>query len=242
MRIAILSDLHGNLEAVKSVLNRIKISDVVDSYIFLGDIIDYGPHSNEVVATLKLIEKQVLCSIWGNHEHAILLEDYAHFSSSRGVDCARHTLETLSSETKKYLNDEMTSAGCREFLIGKKKCLAVHGSLDDCFWNSIKPDVDVSKYSDYDYVFSGHSHEPHFFEKYTKVDCPEMRNRKKTIFINPGSVGQPRNLNSCSQYAILDTETEEVTLRKVVYNVEAEMRGFTDEVDVFYKERIGKGV
>ena len=63
-----------------------------------------------------------------------------------------------------------------------------------------------------------------------------------TVFINPGSVGQPRNHNPNAHFAIWDTDDESVELLTVKYDIESEIKKFTDDVDVFYKERIRKGI
>ena len=214
----------------------------IDGYVLLGDLIDYGPHSNEVIELVRKLEKPVLCNIWGNHEEALMNEHYERFSSDRGKDSARFTRKTLTEESIYFLMNEMETSGRQVFFADGKKCLAVHGSLEDVYWKSILPYQDLEEYGEYDYVFSGHSHEPHFFEKYYVTDDAVHRNRKKTIFINPGSVGQPRNLNCMSQYAILDTQTEDIHMVKVSYDVEKEMQAFSGQVDVFYKKRLLTGV
>ena len=74
-----------------------------------------------------------------------------------------------------------------------------------------------------------------------KVDDPSMRNKKKVIFINPGSVGQPRNHNPKAQYAVLDTD-KGASLISVPYDVELEQSLYNDQVDPFYSERLTNGV
>ena len=71
---------------------------------------------------------------------------------------------------------------------------------------------------------------------------PLMRNNKKTVFINPGSVGQPRNHNPRAQYAILDTETGECQLLSAEYDIAYEQSLYQEEIDPFYKERLERGV
>lgn len=256
MKLAILSDIHGNLSALEAVLKDINTEHQVDGYILLGDLIDYGPHSNEVIELINNLNKPVLCNIWGNHEKAVMDEEYDRFSSDRGRACAKFTLKNLSEASKEYIRTKMNSEGILAFSISANEdedaknvtgttefsILAVHGSYEDHYWKSIKPETAVEGYENYDLVLSGHSHEPHFFEKYSKTDCPETRNRKKTIFINPGSVGQPRNINSHAQYALFDTEAEEVRFLKVSYDINKEMGDFSPEVDEFYKTRLIKGV
>lgn len=240
MKVAVLSDIHGNLEAFTKVLE--KISDI-DNIILLGDNIDYCPHSNEVVSLIKeRLAARIVCSIWGNHEMMILRNDFTGFDLSRGVRCAAHTAKTLTKDTVSYLEENAENTGRKVFMIGTKKCLAVHGSLGDSYWGTIEQGQDYSDYNEYDYVFSGHSHIPHFFEVYFPADDAERRNKKKIVFINPGSVGQPRNLNPQSQYAVLDTDTEEICFYKVSYDIEKEQSAFSEEVDVFYKNRLKNGI
>ncbi len=241
MRVSILSDIHGNLTAMEAVTEDLR-KTTINGCIFLGDLVDYGPHSNEVIHMVSAIKEPIYCNLWGNHEHAIMNHDFSRFSSERGRESARFTQKSLSNQSKHFLNAEMQPGGFYEFILDGKKCLAVHGSLEDYFWKSIFPNQDLSKYEPYDYVFSGHSHEPHYFEQYYAVQNPVTRNRKKTVFINPGSVGQPRNLNPMAQYAILDTGSEKMEFRKVNYDWEKEIAAFSDAVDPFYQERLKRGV
>ena len=240
--LAIMSDIHGNLNACMSSIESLKKKDI-DALLLLGDLIDYGMRSNEVIELLKELPYPVLCNIRGNHEQAMITGDYAQFSSERGRQCAQYTKSILSQNTWRYITEDMSDSGMYEFEQQGKRCLAVHGSLTDIYWKSIKPGGhDLSAYQKYDYVFSGHSHLPHYFEVFYEVDNPIYRNRKKTIFINPGSVGQPRNHNPLAQYAILDTETETVTYEKISYNVAEEQKAYFGQVDDFYRMRLEIGV
>lgn len=124
----------------------------------------------------------------------------------------------------------------------KKKCLAVHGSLEEPYWKGIDLTKTLKEYSNYDYVFSGHTHLPHFIEKYYVCDDMQRRNKKKTVFINPGSVGQPRNLNNMAQFVILDMETERIAFEKVKYDIGAEQADYDGQVDAFYRERLRWGI
>lgn len=242
MKIALMSDIHGNLEALRNSLLFMKGKWPSCSIIFLGDLIDYGQHSNEVIAEIRRLPFQIVCNIRGNHEDAVIRDDYVRFSSDRGRECARHTRNLLNRDSWQYITEAMSNSGCAKFEISGKKCLAVHGSLEDIYWKSIQPGLDLSAYREYDYVFSGHSHLPHFFEAFFDADDPAHRNKKKTVFINPGSVGQPRNHNPRAQFAVLDIETGAVDMVKVSYDVEKEQAAFNGKVDEFYKERLAKGI
>ena len=239
-RYAILSDIHGNLFALKEVVRDFKDIDYV---ILLGDIIDYGMQSNEVINFIHdNLTSKIICNIWGNHENAILTEDYGHFSSERGVESAKYTASQLSDFSKFYLDNECCHEGFYQMPLGDKKVLAVHGSLNDHFWKSIYPDDLNGNYSFYDIVMSGHSHYPHVFQKFYEVENPEMRNKKSVLFINPGSVGQPRNHNPNAHYAILDDETISVELKSVKYPVKEAMDLYDDNIDDFYRKRLENGV
>ena len=237
---AILSDIHGNLFALDEVVNDF---DDIDYIILLGDLIDYGMQSNEVVEFIKVnLSSKIICNIWGNHEKAILKEDFNHFSSQRGVDSAKFTSSQLTEEVKNYLNNELVQEGKLEFKLDDKKVLAVHGSLNDNYWKAIFPDNLNGDYLDYDIVLSGHSHYPHIFHKFYDVDDPQMRNKKSVLFINPGSVGQPRNHNSNAQYAVLDSETMSIELRSVRYPKHKAMNLYDGRIDDFYRKRLENGV
>ena len=247
MEIAILSDIHGNCSALESVLNDIKLNYKPDAIALLGDLIDYGMRSNEAISMVKAIDIPLVCNIWGNHEQAIIDEDYQRFSSERGVLSAKNTKKNLSDDSNAYLTSIMDRSGKAEFKFGGKKFLAVHGSLTNPYWKAIFPDrgngLDgaFDGYEGYDYVLSGHSHYAHAFDYFYKVDDTAFRNKKKVVFINPGSVGQPRNHNPQAQYAILDT-CKGVSLISVPYDIEYEQSLFTDEVDSFYRDRLTNGV
>lgn len=241
MKLLVLSDIHGNLAALTKV---IEYTDAVhvDAVALLGDLIDYCPHSNEVVEIIQNTSFPIACNIWGNHEDAILTDDYTRFSSPRGAESARHTKSILTAHTIDYLYCKMSRNGTCEFSLKSKKFLAVHGTLEDCFWGKFDMTKDLSAYANYDVVLMGHSHQPLFYEKYFPCANEATRNKKKTVFINPGSVGQPRNLNPNAQFVIFDTETESADFVKVSYNIAQEQKDFSDRIDSFYKTRLEAGI
>ena len=247
MEIAILSDIHGNVSALESVLKDLKTNHNPQKIALLGDFIDYGMRSNEAISMIKALDIPVVCNIWGNHEQAIMEDDYERFSSERGRVSAKNTKANLTKESFRYLDEIEGKSGKAEFELEGKKFLAVHGSLTDPYWKAIFPDKGngtdgmFEGYEPYDYVLSGHSHYAHVFEHFYPVDNPEYRNKKKVIFINPGSVGQPRNHNPKAQYAILDT-CNGVSLISVPYDILFEQSLFTDKVDTFYRDRLTNGV
>ena len=242
MQILILSDIHGNVSALNSVLKDVEKRYKPDTTIILGDNIDYGMRSNEIVQILEKFPYPICCSIWGNHEKAIMEQDYTKFSSERGRKSAKFTRSNLSESSINYLNFKLNKLGKMEINIENKRILAVHGSIEEVFWESIVPEEKHIGYEKYDFVISGHSHRSHVFSEFYYDNNEIMRNEKKTVFLNPGSVGQPRNHNPRAQFVLWDTETDEFKMCAVDYDIEREQKAFSDKIDSFYKKRLLTGV
>ena len=242
----VLSDIHGNVSAFDAVLADCR-NDAFAGIILLGDLIDYGMRSNEIVRKLIGLEEdewksRILVNIWGNHEKLVIDKDLERLSSDRGRVMARYTARQLSDASVGYIRRSMNSKGIQEFEMGGLKCLAVHGSLEDNYWKAIEPGNLRGEYAGYDIVFGGHSHYSHAFTQFYPVENPVLRNKKAVVFVNPGSVGQPRNQNPYAQYAVVTLPSRRIDLRAVEYDVKYEQSLYPDEIDEFYKTRLTHGV
>ena len=242
----VLSDIHGNVSAFDAVMHDCG-GETFKGVILLGDLIDYGMRSNEIVQKLAEFEtsdwkNKIIVNIWGNHEKLVVDKDLERLSSDRGRVMARYTARQLSDTSVEYIQQSMNKAGIQEFEMGGLRCLAVHGSLEDHYWKAIEPQNLRGAYKDYDMVFGGHSHYSHVFTQFYSVEYPELRNKKAVLFINPGSVGQPRNQNPYAQYAVVSLPSRRVELRAVEYDVKYEQSLYPDEIDAFYKTRLTRGV
>lgn len=243
MRLVLLSDIHANVTALKAVLNDIDTIGEFDAYVILGDLVNYGPRPNEVIDMVQQLSQKIIVNLWGNHEYSIFGGSLDRFATDRGRSVLQYTNTILSEESRYYLDKQMNHQGYKECMIEYKPFLFIHGNLDDPYWGKFGIDkMNDERYAQYDYVVSGHSHIPHYVEHFFPSDNKEYRNKKRTIFINPGSVGQPRNHNPYAQYGILDTNTGNYEHRAVWYDVEEAQKLFSDSVDKFYKERIKLGV
>lgn len=243
MRLLILSDIHANLTALEAVLDDAQKMFAPDALALLGDYVDYGMRPNEAIERIRSIQLPVVCALWGNHENAIMNEDWGRFSSPRGAQSAQFTRSLMSQSSLDWADALPGRAGFQEYELCGKRFLAVHGSMEDAYWKAVNPaaELDQQTYGDYDYVLSGHNHVPHFFARFYPCDNPTMRNKKKTTFINPGSVGQPRNHDPRAHYAVWDSENG-VTLRAVSYNIGAEQELYDGSIDEFYRTRLLVGV
>ena len=243
MRLVLLSDIHANVTALQAVLKDIESLGEVDFFALLGDFVNYGPRPNEAIEIAKQLPKPLVVNLWGNHEYSIFGGSLDRFATDRGRAVLKYTNTILTEESRDYLDKCMNHQGMEGKEIGGKRILFMHGNIDDPFWGKFGIDkMNDERYALYDFVISGHSHVPHYVEHFFACDDVEYRNKKRTILINPGSVGQPRNHNPYAQYGILDVETGNYEHRCVWYDVKEEQKLFSDSVDKFYKDRLTLGI
>lgn len=244
-KLIVFSDIHGNLSALNAVIKDFEARNYQpDSIALLGDIINYGMRPNEVVERLKELSTKyrIVVHLFGNHEKALIDGDTSHFSTERGKEVLDFTRNRLTQDSLAYIKG-LTREGFAEKGIGGKSILFVHGSMVDPFWGKLNPETaGDSQYSRYDYVISGHSHIPQLFENFYPAENPDYRNKKRTVFLNPGSVGQPRNHNPKAQYLYIEVESEVFHFNSVCYDIEFERSLFNNEVNKFYSDRLIKGI
>ena len=240
-KLIILSDIHGNLSALNAVIADFETKEYrPDSIAILGDNINYGMRPNEVIERLKKLSERynIIVNLFGNHEKALIDGDTSRFSTERGKQVLDFTRDCLSGESLDYIKG-LSKEGLSEAVINGRKILFIHGSITDPYWGKLNWDTaDNNQYSQYDYVISGHSHIPQLFENFYSSENPKYRNKKRTIFLNPGSVGQPRNHNPRAQYLYIEIESETFHFNSVSYEIELERALYNDEVDSFYSDRL----
>lgn len=244
-KIVVLSDIHGNLSALESVIHDFERRKYnLDGIVILGDSINYGMRPNEVIDRLCNLGREypIAVNLFGNHEKALIDCDTTHFATDRGRQILDFTRNTLNIHSMEYI-DELVKEGYLETRIGDRRILFVHGSLDDPYWGKLNGETTADvRYSEYDIVMSGHSHVPHLIERFYPAENPEFRNKRRTVFVNPGSVGQPRNHNPRAQYLYMEVCSETFHFNSVPYDIEKERSLFTDEVDKFYSDRLINGI
>jgi predicted phosphodiesterase len=241
VKYAILSDIHANVTSLKAVLTYIDTKYVEQEvkFILLGDFINYGPRPNETIEILKRLN--LFAVIIGNHEDSLIHNEYSRFSSQRGIDSLKYTDSLLNPESKAFI--ELNKLGVKEIVVENKKVLLVHGDLTDIFWGKMtRAEMEKEIYSSFDFVFSGHTHIPFFSEIFYDSHRQQYRFKKKTIFVNPGSLGQPRNHNNMAQFCIVDFSSESLYFEKVSYDIKLESTYYSDHIDPFYKKRLKLGV
>lgn len=243
-KLIILSDIHANLTALNAVMKNISDRNYQpDGIILLGDLINYGMRPNEVIDTIKRLPYPILINLMGNHENALFSGDTSHFSTERGKRMLEYTASVLTEESKQYLKENLDCRGMSEKFWNGRKIMFMHGTVMDPYWGKLTDESFYDeRYKEYDYVFSGHSHLPHNRSTYYEAYNPALRNKKRTVFINPGSVGQPRNQNPCAQYSYVELGTGTVHNNAVAYDVGKEYDLYPSDLDPFYKERLLSGI
>ena len=217
MRIAIVADVHANLEAFRAVLTH---AGEVDEVWSLGDIVGYGPDPGACIALLHTYPH---VAIAGNHDYAatgvIGTEEFNPFAA----EAARWTATQLSLEDQLWLSNLSAVHIEGEFTLA-------HGSLNDPVWDYlVSPDRARGhlEHQATPYGLVGHSHLPHIYtEGQTRLqeaglgDGEEVSLGSRRFVANPGSVGQPRDGDPRAAYCLLDTETRRLSFHRVAYEIE----------------------
>ena len=211
MRRALISDIHGNLEALEVVLEDIK-SQKVDEIFCLGDVIGYGPNPRECIDRVMDSCKMTLL---GNHDQGAMFDpDGFNIGAERAIFWTRDQLENpqdrVNNERRwEYLGMLPRSHRHDSFLF-------VHGSPRNPLSEYIFPE-DIYNHRKMErlfqlvekYCFQGHTHVPGVFTEGYQFYSPEEIDNEYTlgdgkVMINVGSVGQPRDGDPRSCYVILD--------------------------------------
>ncbi len=216
-RVGIFSDIHGNVQALQSVLEELQ-SEQVDFMLCCGDVVGYGGNPNDCV---ELLRERQIPTIAGNHDYAALnLVDITYFN-----DIAREailwTRQELSPDNIAFLKELPLSIEMDDMLF-------VHASPNNPeSWNYIitmgQARTGFQHFSQR-VCFIGHSHTPFIVENnegnLTCPDSPRAQCRENCRYlVNVGSVGQPRDRNPAACYAIYDRETHVIEIRRASYDM-----------------------
>lgn len=219
MRVAIISDIHGNLIAFEAVLAACQPFDVIWC---LGDLVGYGPRPRECIALLRSLP--YLCVI-GNHDYAAI---------------GRLDLDEFNSVAKQATTWTMDSLEPADLLflealpnrIIDDPVMLVHGSPRQPIWEYIyDPVAALANFEllDTAICFLGHTHVCSLFIEAEAARGLMRQPRPGDRFlmsygralVNPGSVGQPRDGDPRAAYAIYDSEAGSVEFHRVEYNIAA---------------------
>jgi predicted phosphodiesterase len=228
MRIALLSDVHGNLPALRAVLDDVDESSV-DEIWCLGDLVGYGAEPDGCVALARERCDLVLA---GNHDlvvtGAIDISDFSH----NAAKAARWTREHISPESLEFLSGLAPTAYGREIGL-------FHASPRDPIWEYVLSEWQAGecmKLMEPRVGAVGHSHVALWFHgngagRVVGSQAPagtEVDISAGDWLLNPGGVGQPRDQDSRAPWLLLDTDRWTAEWRRVEYPIEEAARAIEE--------------
>jgi predicted phosphodiesterase len=220
MRVAVISDIHGNAHALDAVLADVA-NEVVDALWCLGDLVGYGPRPNECVRAVR--ERATVC-LRGNHDLSVLgrldLRDFTHDAAV----AARWTQTVLGSEERAYL-ESLESASAQE------GAALFHASARDPVWEYVLGEEAARaslEATSTPIVLVGHSHVAlALLESEGRLGGgvasggSEIELTRGRWLLNPGSVGQPRDGDPRAAWLLLDRERGVARFRRCEYDIAA---------------------
>ena len=217
MRTGILADIHSNVVALDAVLEHAAGEDI-GRWFCLGDVIGYGPDPGPCLARLREIGA---VSVQGNHEAAYLGLETGPFN--RIADAAIQYCRRILTPEERSQVEEFADTLSEGTDLG-----FVHGSIfdrDEYLFQRSQMVATLSAQPTW-ITFFGHTHQQLLFDGETLVGGPASveLDRGERYIVNPGSVGQPRDGDPRAAYAWIDTETDELELLRVAYDVQEVVR------------------
>lgn len=237
---AIISDIHANFDALYAVIKDCREQQCTE-VVCLGDIVGYGAYPAEC---LEYIKNRNCHVVVGNHDEAVVNNVIPRMNED-ARKALEWTKEQLTPDQQKWLKQQSYMRIIRQSHASTYSI--VHSCLDQPkAWSYIINANDASSHFQKQFTttcFHGHTHIPKVFTwdgKHADEDTDAthqlyihgvsefMLRPGVKYFINVGSVGQPRDHDPRACYAIFDTETQLVTLRRVVYDIAAAQKAILE--------------
>ncbi|MBX7373588.1 metallophosphoesterase family protein [Clostridium chauvoei] len=226
MRIASISDIHGNIYALLKALEDID-EQKVDMIVCLGDLVGYGPHPNEVIA---LIKRRNLPCIKGNYDASVVDGAFSYIRDTKINSFALPWSCEEVRESNKFFLSQLPEF--LEYTFDKIKIKFVHGSpnkINEYLFEDGENTNAIMKDLDCDVLVCAHTH------------IPSIKKFDNKLFINVGSVGKPKIGRPNITYCILDIKdnTVESKIRELEYEFkrivkDTQMLSFPSELSNSY--------
>jgi len=218
MRFLVLSDIHGNVEALERVLEE---ADRLrpDMIVSLGDVVGYGANPNECIA---LVQEAARIRIGGNHDIAA--------AGIIGTDTFSSTAQKAIQWTSRAIHPRNRDAlGEYDTVRRYAECVFAHASpLSPMDWEyvyTINQANEIFAKTSERFIFIGHTHVPAIIEHTSARGSRVVPGTFSAVaaqsryLINVGSIGQPRDGIAAASFAILDMKKETITIRRVPYDI-----------------------
>ncbi len=247
VRTAIVSDIHGNLEALLAVMTDLR-DQGCERIVCLGDIVGYGPNPCECLDVISNVDACVL----GNHDYGALIDPEGFSAAAeQAIFWTRRQLENPATPDASRKRLEYLARLPRT--IAEGDVLFVHGSVRNPLNEYVFPE-DVFNRRKMEklfsmvqgYTFQGHTHAPGIFLSNMQFQRPDELGYRTQLpsdkaMVNVGSVGQPRDGDWRSCYVIFDGK--EIEFRRIEYDIETTISKIfaIPELDNFLGERLREG-
>ena len=218
MRIALISDIHANLEALETALADID-AKAIKHIVCLGDIINYGANPNECLNRVRQVSKII---IQGNHEAALMSDRIASTFNPNALQAILWTRRQISEEDRCIFSS-------LPFTHAEKDWTVVHGMLEtpEEFEYLFDPADALRNFPlmNTPVCFYGHTHMPMLFSQKDKRSLHLAAgkyplSRENRYIINVGSIGQPRDHDPRLGYMIFDAEEFSIELVRLNYDID----------------------
>lgn len=218
MRYGLISDIHGNLEALKAVIDTLS-KESIDEYLCVGDVVGYGADPAACIGLIKLLRPRAL--IAGNHDWAALEMISLEYFNDAAAEAVLWTRNMMAAGDMDFLRSFSLTYSGGTFSL-------VHGSIiEPERFNYILAPYDAYENMQVmknDLCFIGHSHFAGIFSsdkdgaRLMLGSHVKMSPDRKYI-VNVGSVGQPRDGNPRASFAIYDDSKMTVEIKRVEYDI-----------------------
>jgi len=198
MKIALISDIHGNYPALEAVLKNKSFQAAQRAYC-LGDLVGYYPFPEECVK--RVMRERIPC-IMGNHDYGLVVNKPCR-NNKIGIKSLELTRKLISQETINFLARLPKK---RIIRIQGRKLFLVHGSPKNLLDGYVNRNDEIEIPKGFDVLAMGHTHKPF------------VRKIEEGIILNPGSVGQPRDGVKGACFAVIDLSRMKVKFFHASYN------------------------
>ena len=222
MRAVVVSDIHANSEALRAVFSRVRRKKF-DCIACLGDFVGYGAEPNQVLDAMRTF-KGTKYYIRGNHDRFVAALEEGNGFNPAAKSAAEWTREHLSAPNRRFLEKLPLGPIERGGLV---LCHGSPGDEDEYVFNEFHAGR-IFETFEAPIILYGHTHLPVIFsiDRKGKVRGSAVRgdaivrlDPARRYLINPGSVGQPRDRNPRSSFAIVDSDRRTAQFLRVPYNI-----------------------
>jgi len=216
MKIGVIGDIHGNLEALTAVMEALE-AEHVDEVSCVGDVVGYGADPGACIEVVRSRCGQVVA---GNHDWGAVGKQAADYFNAAAREALGWTTDRLSNEERRWLSGLPLTAETEQYAL-------VHASFHNAgsfpyIFNPEDAGPGFARQSR-DVAFFGHTHWPstflggepvrHLIQRVVPVESPGK------VLVNVGSVGQPRDSDPAAGYVVFDTKRRRISLKRVSYDV-----------------------